>query len=247
MGEAMEKFAIETSMVKVFGSDTSHYVIDEGLQIYGGYGFLEEYPMPSAYRDDRINQIWEGTNEINRQIISGFMMKKALMEEIPIREAINEIETYMSNGEIKVENDLLAEECHSIETAKRFALYLFNEALCKYGQDLKHEQQITEIIADIFTDIYSAEGIVVRSQKIMDSDSPDSSVIDIAKVYTAEMVNRIMSLTHIVIAAIYTNNPSSLVNQKIIEFENRMRLKTNVIGLKRKVAQNVFESNGYPY
>ena len=247
MGEAMEKFAIETSMVKVFGSDTSHYVIDEGLQIYGGYGFLEEYPMPSAYRDDRINQIWEGTNEINRQIISGFMMKKALMEEIPIREAINEIETYMSNGEIKVENDLLAEECHSIETAKRIALYLFNEALCKYGQDLKHEQQITEIIADIFTDIYSAEGIVVRSQKIMDSDSPDSSVIDIAKVYTAEMVNRIMSLTHIVIAAIYTNNPSSLVNQKIIEFENRMRLKTNVIGLKRKIAQNVFESNGYPY
>ena len=247
MGEAMEKFAIETSMVKVFGSDTSHYVIDEGLQIYGGYGFLEEYPMPSAYRDDRINQIWEGTNEINRQIISGFMMKKALMEEIPIREAINEIETYMSNGEIKVENDLLAEECHSIETAKRFALYLFNEGLCKYGQDLKHEQQITEIIADIFTDIYSAEGIVVRSQKIMDSDSPDSSVIDIAKVYTAEMVNRIMSLTHIVIAAIYTNNPSSLVNQKIIEFENRMRLKTNVIGLKRKIAQNVFESNGYPY
>lgn len=247
MGEAMEKFAIETSMVKVFGSDTSHFVIDEGLQIYGGYGFLEEYPMPSAYRDDRINQIWEGTNEINRQIISGFMMKKALMEEIPIREAIKEIETYMSNGEIKVENDLLAEECNSIETAKRFALYLFNEALCKYGQDLKHEQQITEIIADIFTDIYSAEGIVVRSQKIMDSDSPDSSVIDIAKVYTAEMVNRIMSLTHIVIAAIYTNNPSSLVNQKIIEFENRMRLKTNVIGLKRKIAQNVFESNGYPY
>jgi len=247
MGEAMEKFAIETSMVKVFGSDTSHFVIDEGLQIYGGYGFLEEYPMPSAYRDDRINQIWEGTNEINRQIISGFMMKKALMEEIPIREAIKEIETYMSNGEIKVENDLLAEECNSIETAKRFALYLFNEGLCKYGQDLKHEQQITEIIADIFTDIYSAEGIVVRSQKIMDSDSPDSSVIDIAKVYTAEMVNRIMSLTHIVIAAIYTNNPSSLVNQKIIEFENRMRLKTNVIGLKRKIAQNVFESNGYPY
>ena len=88
---------------------------------------------------------------------------------------------------------------------------------------------------------------MVRSQKIMDSDSPDSSVIDITKVYTAEMVNRIMSLTHIVIAAIYTNNPSSLVNQKIIEFENRMRLKTNVIGLKRKIAQNVFESNGYPY
>ena len=99
MGEAMEKFAIETSMAKVFGSDTSHIVIDEGLQILGGYGFLEEYPLAGAYRDDRINQIWEGTNEVNRQIISGFMMKKALMEELPIREAIREIDAFMSNGE----------------------------------------------------------------------------------------------------------------------------------------------------
>ena len=77
MGKAMEKFAIETSMVKIYGSDTSHYVIDEGLQIYGGYGYLEEYPLAGAYRDDRINQIWEGSNEINRQIITGFSMKKA--------------------------------------------------------------------------------------------------------------------------------------------------------------------------
>jgi alkylation response protein AidB-like acyl-CoA dehydrogenase len=84
LGEAMEKYAIETSMAKVYGSDTCHFVINEGLQIFGGYGFLEEYPMASAYRDDRINQIWEGTNEINRQIITGFMMKKALMEELPI-------------------------------------------------------------------------------------------------------------------------------------------------------------------
>ena len=76
VGEAMGKYAIETSMVKVFGSDCSHWVIDQGLQILGGYGFLEEYPLASAYRDDRINQIWEGTNEINRQIVTGFFMKK---------------------------------------------------------------------------------------------------------------------------------------------------------------------------
>jgi len=157
MGEAMEKYAIETSMVKVYGTETSHYVIDEGLQIMGGYGFLEEYFLAGAYRDDRINPIWEGTNEINRQIISGFMMKKALMEELPIRESIRDISDFMSNGQLKLKDDTLAEECHSIETAKRFVLYLFNEALCKYGQDLKHEQQLTEIIADIFMDIYTAE------------------------------------------------------------------------------------------
>ena len=247
MGEAMEKYAIETSMVKVYGTETSHYVIDEGLQIMGGYGFLEEYFLAGAYRDDRINPIWEGTNEINRQIISGFMMKKALMEELPIREAIREISDFMSNGQLKLKDDTLAEECHSIETAKRFVLYLFNEALCKYGQDLKHEQQLTEIIADIFMDIFTAESTVVRARKIMASDSPEPNVVNIAKIFTTEMSNRIMSNVHTAITAIHDGPPSPLLDQKISEFENRMRLKTNVISLKRKIAKHVYNNNGYPY
>ena len=247
MGEAMEKYAIETSMVKVYGTETSHYVIDEGLQIMGGYGFLEEYFLAGAYRDDRINPIWEGTNEINRQIISGFMMKKALMEELPIREAIREISDFMSNGQLKLKDDTLAEECHSIETAKRFVLYLFNEALCKYGQDLKHEQQLTEIIADIFMDIYTAESTVVRARKIMASASPEPNVVNIAKIFTTEMSNRIMSNVHTAITAIHDGPPSPLLDQKISEFENRMRLKTNVISLKRKIAKHVYNNNGYPY
>ena len=247
MGEAMEKYAIETSMVKVYGTETSHYVIDEGLQIMGGYGFLEEYFLAGAYRDDRINPIWEGTNEINRQIISGFMMKKALMEELPIREAIRDISDFMSNGQLKLKDDTLAEECHSIETAKRFVLYLFNEALCKYGQDLKHEQQLTEIIADIFMDIYTAESTVVRARKIMASASPEPNVVNIAKIFTTEMSNRIMSNVHTAITAIHDGPPSPLLDQKISEFENRMRLKTNVISLKRKIAKHVYNNNGYPY
>ena len=247
MGEAMEKYAIETSMVKVYGTETSHYVIDEGLQIMGGYGFLEEYFLAGAYRDDRINPIWEGTNEINRQIISGFMMKKALMEELPIREAIRDISDFMSNGQLKLKDDTLAEECHSIETAKRFVLYLFNEALCKYGQDLKHEQQLTEIIADIFMDIYTAESTVVRARKIMASASPEPNVVNIAKIFTTEMSNRIMSNVHTAITAIHDGPPSPLLDQKISEFENRMRLKTNVICLKRKIAKHVYNNNGYPY
>ena len=247
MGEAMEKYAIETSMVKVYGTETSHYVIDEGLQIMGGYGFLEEYFLAGAYRDDRINPIWEGTNEINRQIISGFMMKKALMEELPIRESIRDISDFMSNGQLKLKDDTLAEECHSIETAKRFVLYLFNEALCKYGQDLKHEQQLTEIIADIFMDIYTAESTVVRARKIMASASPEPNVVNIAKIFTTEMSNRIMSNVHTAITAIHDGPPSPLLDQKISEFENRMRLKTNVISLKRKIAKHVYNNNGYPY
>ena len=247
MGEAMEKFAIETSMAKVFGSDTSHIVIDEGLQILGGYGFLEEYPLAGAYRDDRINQIWEGTNEVNRQIISGFMMKKALMEELPIREAIREIDAFMSNGELDLDNQILSTECQTIEIAKRFVLFIFNEALCKYGQDLKHEQQLTEIFADNFMDIYTAESTVVRARKIMASNSPEPTVVDIAKVFTAEMANRFISQLHTAISAICDGKPSVLIDQKINEFESRMRLSTNVIGLKRNIANHVYKKNRYPY
>jgi len=247
MGEAMEKFAIETSMAKVFGSDTSHIVIDEGLQILGGYGFLEEYPLAGAYRDDRINQIWEGTNEVNRQIISGFMMKKALMEELPIREAIREIDAFMSNGELDLDNQILSTECQTIEIAKRFVLFIFNEALCKYGQDLKHEQQLTEIFADNFMDIYTAESTVVRARKIMASNSPEPTVVDITKVFTAEMANRFISKLHTAISAICDGKPSVLIDQKINEFESRMRLSTNVIGLKRNIANHVYKKNRYPY
>ena len=247
MGEAMEKFAIETSMAKVFGSDTSHIVIDEGLQILGGYGFLEEYPLAGAYRDDRINQIWEGTNEVNRQIISGFRMKKALMEELPIREAIREIDAFMSNGELDFDNQILSTECQTIEIAKRFVLFIFNEALCKYGQDLKHEQQLTEIFADNFMDIYTAESTVVRARKIMASNSPEPTVVDIAKVFTAEMANRFISQLHTAISAICDGKPSVLIDQKINEFESRIRLSTNVIGLKRNIANHVYKKNRYPY
>ena len=88
MGEAMEKYAIESSMAKVYCSELNGRVVDSGLQMMGGYGFIEEYTMARLYRDCRIDRIWEGTNEINRQIITGYIMKKALMEELPILGAI---------------------------------------------------------------------------------------------------------------------------------------------------------------
>jgi len=243
----MGKFAIETSMVKVFASDTSHYILDEALQIFGGYGFLEDYPIASGYRDDRINQIWEGTNEINRQIIAGFIMKKALTEELPFHDAIREIDYYLSNDEQKSSNETLMNECQAVETSKKLALLIFNEALCKYGQDLRHEQQITEIFSDIFTDIFTAESTIVRVNKIMNGDSPEPTAVDIAKVYTTEMEQRIMAKAHTATMAIFDKETSPVFEQKLLEIKNRMHLKNNVIGLKRKIAQHVFDQNKYPY
>ena len=246
MGEAMGKYAIETSMVKVFGSDCSHWVIDQGLQIFGGYGFLEEYPLAPAYRDDRINQIWEGTNEINRQIITGFIMKKALTEELPYREAIRTIDSFLSQEPNK-DDSLLAKECDTVETAKKIGLYLFNEALSEFAQDLKNEHQIVEMLSDIFTDIYTAESTIIRVKKIMDSDKPIASTVDIAKTFTSEMVDRILANTHSILHAIYQGPAPADVNKKIKQFEERMRLANNVVQSKRNIADYVFDQKEYPY
>ena len=246
MGEAMGKYAIETSMVKVFGSDCSHWVIDQGLQIFGGYGFLEEYPLAPAYRDDRINQIWEGTNEINRQIITGFIMKKALTEELPYREAIRTIDSFLSQEPNKGDS-LLAKECDTVETAKKIGLYLFNEALSEFAQDLKNEHQIVEMLSDVFTDIYTAESTIIRVKKIMDSDKPIASTVDIAKTFTTEMVDRILANTHSILHAIYQGPAPADVNKKIKQFEERMRLANNVVQSKRNIADYVFDQKEYPY
>ncbi len=245
--EIIEKYVVETSMAKVYGSETSHFVINEGLQVFGGYGFLEEYLIAAAYRDDRINQIWEGTNEINRQIITGYMIKKALMEELPIREEINAIEQFMSNGQLKNNDGPFAKEYEAIETGKRLALYIFNEALNKFGQDLKHEQQITEMLADIFMDLYAAESTVVRSKKIMEKGSQNKVVCSIAKIFTAEMVLRLLNMSLTALNAIYGGNTTPDVINQLRHFQGRMMMQTDIINLKRNVAQYIYTQNAYPF
>ena len=246
MGEAMGKYAIETSMVKVYGSDCSHWVIDQGLQVLGGYGYLEEYSLAPAYRDDRINQIWEGTNEINRQIITGFMMKKALTEELPFRDSIRNIDFFL-NEKPSSNISEFSKEFDSVESAKKLALYLFNESLIAFGQDLKNEHQVMEMLADIFTDIYSAESAIIRTKKIMDSDNPIPTTKDISIVFISEMVGRIITKTHSILNTLYDGSVSEDIIAKVSKFEKRMRLPVNAVQLKRNIAEYVFDQKKYPY
>jgi alkylation response protein AidB-like acyl-CoA dehydrogenase len=246
MGEAMGKYAIETSMVKVFGSDCSHWVIDQGLQVLGGYGYLEEYSLAPAYRDDRINQIWEGTNEINRQIITGFMMKKALTEELPFRDSIRNIDSFLDEKPSSNISEF-SKEFDSVESAKKLALYLFNESLIAFGQDLKNEHQVMEMLADIFTDIYSAESAIIRTKKIMDSDNPIPTTKDISIVFISEMVGRIITKTHSILNTLYDGSVSEDIIAKVSKFEKRMRLPVNAVQLKRNIAEYVFDQKKYPY
>ena len=247
MGEAMEKYAIESSMAKVYCSELNGKVIDSGLQMMGGYGFIEEYTMARLYRDCRIDRIWEGTNEINRQIITGYMMKKALMEELPIQGAIREIEQYMNNGKLETDSEILFAESNVVETSKRLALFLLNEGICEFGQDLKHQQQIADILANIFIDIYVAESTVLRAKKMLGNPKISKSVEGVAKIFVAEMAQRMVPLAETALKGIYNGELSPLMHESLNAFRSRMYLPTNTIGLKREIAAYAYSKKSYPY
>ena len=247
MGEAMERYAIEASMAKVYGSETAALCADHGVQIMGGYCFIEEYPMAGAYRDARIDRIWEGTNEINRQIITGYFMKKALMEELPIRDAIQEIDTFLSNYQEPDSDQILSREAQAIECGKRLALFLFHEALCRFGQDLKHEQQLTEILANMFIEIYTAESTIARVQQTKESNALDQTSVSVAKVYSAEVCLKLLNFALTGLNGIYRAHlPESIIDH-LRKFQINLLLPTDIIGLKRTIAEKAYVKKDYPF
>ena len=147
--KVIEDHGIEASISKVVGSETLAYVVDEGLQIYGGAGFIEEYPMASLYRDERINRIFEGTNEINRLIIGGTLLKKTILEEIPIRDMIAQRALNWIPELNLPKDELLLPESRAVEYSRSFTLFCLHEAIIKHGQDLKNEQWIIEPFANM--------------------------------------------------------------------------------------------------
>ncbi|MEE9117369.1 MAG: acyl-CoA dehydrogenase family protein, partial [Calditrichia bacterium] len=249
VGEAMELYAIETSMTKVYGSETFGKVTDHGIQILGGYGFIEDYPMAGAYRDTRIDRIWEGTNEINRMIITGYMMKRALMEELPIREKIQQIEDYLAtdpNEKNKHEGEL-EYEIKLLKAGKMLGLYLFHEALCEYGQDLKHEQQLTEILANIFIDLYTAESTISRVRQNIESGNNERIPLYIAKVFAAEASIRLLNMALTGMNGIYKGNLKNTIIDDLKNFQVRMLPKIDIIGMKRMIAEHVYSKQSYPF
>jgi len=248
VGEAMERYAIEASMAKVYGSETFGKVADHGIQILGGYGFIEEYPFAGAYRDTRIDRIWEGSNEINRMIITGYMMKKALLEELPIREKIQEIEKFLESDPNGVDSsNELGHEMKMLEAGKKLALYLFHEALCEYGQDLKHEQQLTEILANIFTDIYTAESTISRVQQNIEAGNKDRIPLYIAKVFAAEASIRLLNMALTGMNGIYKGNLKSSIVDKLKNFQVRMLPTIDIIAMKRMIADHIYSKQAYPF
>jgi len=246
MGQAMERFAVEASMAKIFGSETSSMVVDNCLQIFGGYGFIEGYPMAMAYRDDRINQIWEGTNEINRAIVTGYMMKKVLMEEISLRGMLKNLGDFLSK-DINDNRDLFSNEKHAINGAKMLSVLIFQEALFAFGQDLKHEQQLSEALADIFTLIFTSESVVSRVQQEQSPNSNTSMATDIALIHVSESMLDIIKLSTKSLNYIFAGSTPKNILESVKKLKDILTLNTDTITKKRSLGNFMLNQQDYPF
>jgi butyryl-CoA dehydrogenase len=245
--KAIEEYAVECSIIKVWGSEMIDYIVDETLQIYAGYGFVEEYPAERAYRDARINRIFEGTNEINRLIITGFLLKRAMTGQLPLMPAIKKLMDEVLSGP-SMADDLegsLPEERKLVAQAKKLGLFAAGAATQKYMQAIQDQQEIMGAIADMTIETYAMESAVLRTQKIVDAKGEAAAALPIAmtRVYLSQAMEKIESAAKKVIAAVADGD--MLRTQLAILRRLAKHEPFNTIELRQQIAQKAIERGKY--
>ncbi len=182
----MKEYSIEASISKVYGSEALDTVADEAVQSFGGFGYSEEYPVAQFYRDSRINRIFEGTNEINRLIITGNLLKSAMKGDLPLMQRLQEILGGLKAGFAADETGLLAQEANILAALKRMAVYVAGVAVQKYQQKIDDQQSIIAFIADAIIQVFALESGIIRARMLQEMSQPTEVAEAICKVATAE-------------------------------------------------------------
>ena len=197
----IEEYAVECSILKVWGSEMLDMVVDHVVQIFAGYGYVEEYPAAPAYRDARINRIFEGTNEINRLIITGWLMKRAMSGQLPLLPAIKKIMDEVMEAQLTSEEmeGPLGTERRMLANAKKLTLFVAGAASQRHMQDLQDQQEIMGALADCITEVYALESCLLRSEKL----GPTArNAIAMTKLYAAKAMQTVEASAKKIIAAV---------------------------------------------
>ncbi len=245
--KAIEEYAVECSIIKVWGSEMIDYIVDEMVQIYGGYGFVEEYPAERAYRDARINRIFEGTNEINRLIITGFLLKRAMSGQLALMPAIKKLMDEVLSGPATSEEieGPLAEERKLVASAKKLGLFVAGAATQKYMQAIQDQQEVMGAIADMTIEIYAMETAVLRALKIAEKKGESAAALPLAmtRVYLAQAFDKIEIAARKVIADVADGD--MLRTQLAILRRLAKHDPVNTIALRQEIAQKTIEAGKY--
>jgi butyryl-CoA dehydrogenase len=245
--KGIEEYAVECSILKVWGSEMLDQVVDHVVQIYGGYGFVEEYPAERAYRDSRVNRIFEGTNEINRMIITGWLMKRAMSGQLALMPAIKKLMDEVLSGpsmgeqpegELALEKALLA-------NAKKTALFVAGVASQRYMMELAEQQEVMAALADVIIEVFAMDSALIRTAKLVRSKGEAGSALPIAmtQVYLAEAMAKIEVAARRVLAAAAEGDNlriQTAILRRLVKHD-----PINVIGLRQQIATRTIEAGKY--
>lgn len=243
---SIAEYAIECSLNKVFGSETLDYIADEGVQIHGGYGFMAEYEVERAYRDSRINRIFEGTNEINRLLVPGTYLRKAMKGELPLLQKAQTLqEELMMMMPEEVGEGTLEQEKYLVKNAKKIALMIAGLAAQKYGKALQKEQEVLVNIADIINNVYAMESAILRTEKSIAKYGEEKSKQKLlyTQVYCQEAFNEIEAHAKESLVAVEQGDTLRMMLSALRKLTRYTPI--NVIEKKREMAKQVIEEEGY--
>jgi len=243
----IEEYDVECSMVKVWCSEMLDYVVDETVQIFGGAGYVEDYPAERFWRDARVNRIFEGTNEINRLLIPGRLTRKAMKGELPLfPKAMALLDELTSGSPAASEDGVLAAEKHLLSGAKKVALLCLGTAAQKYQQALGDEQEILGHFADVAMEIFALESALLRAQKRASLRGEAKARLQVAavRVFAQDALDRIETKARRLLAAVQEGETLPTYVAALERFTKRKTL--NTVALRREVAGAVLEAGGYP-
>ncbi|MNK06469.1 putative acyl-CoA dehydrogenase [compost metagenome] len=249
--KGVEEFAIECSILKVAVSEDVQNCADEGIQIFGGMGFSEDTPMESAWRDARIARIYEGTNEINRMLSVGMLVKKAMKGHVDLLgPAMKVAEELMGIPSFDTPDysELFAEEKEMIAKLKKAFLMVAGSAVQKYGPDLDSHQQLLMAASDILIEIYMAESVVLRTEKLAKSKGADNvkEQIAMAQLYLYKAVDIVTIKGKEGIASFAEGDEQRMMMMGLKRFTKYTNMP-NVVGLRETIAAKIINENAYPY
>jgi alkylation response protein AidB-like acyl-CoA dehydrogenase len=240
--KAIEGFAVECSINKVWTSEALAFVVDEALQVYGGYGYSKEFPAERAYRDARITRIYEGTNEINRLIIATRLLRNASLSQLWCIESVNDaVESRNHNGAAE---STFAVERELLSRAKRLASFTLGRVQAAYGDELASQQEALGHIADIIAEVYALESALLRTEKLIATrgEKNCSAPIDITRIYASDAMDRMEHSARQVAAALADAGAGSFFSD--VELLTR-HTTYNTIASRRRIADSVITAGRY--
>ncbi len=243
--KSIEEYAIECAICKVVGSEALDFVCDEGVQIHGGYGFHHDYAVERSYRDSRVNRIFEGTNEINRLLTVGMLLKRSAQDRLPLMSAITKLVAEMISAEAQASvttSGELGVEAELVEHIKKISLVAAGLAYQRFGGDLEKEQEVVYALAEIVLAAYATESALLRARKLA-AAGKGATAAEMVKVYVRDQMHAVSRNAEIVLGA-------ALTGVKLDQYHTALRRLTrcpliDAVAARRLIAERVLSAGRY--